>query len=272
MEELINKRIILLLRQFGLKDQEIDAYLMLLKDGECSVPKLAKKLKTSKSSVYYFVDKLKDSGFVCEKIKGNSTIITIDNPQKLQFLMEEQEMKFKMRKLNINNFLIPTLEKLSVSREKAIKSKDSLVDVKFYKGKTGVRRGLLEIFTEDLSWLGMFVSFQRQSMFLPEFFLNNFYLKLCEMNFIKKVLISEAERSFILEFSDKYLKNNSKIESFEVKQMPVLNIPEDIYVFKNRVLFVNLDVRNSYAILISDKALSMTLRGLFKVVWEVSEI
>jgi len=265
MEELINKKIVLLLKQFSLADQEIEAYMFLLREGKSSVPKLAKYLKTSKSSTYYLVEKLKRKGFICESIQGKKHLLKIDDPKKMKYLMEEQDRRLRMKKLNVNSFLIPTLERIKSEGKKS-------VDIKFFEGKRGVKKGMFEILVDEkVKEVYALFSLKRQEMLFFESFLCEFYEKLTSRRCKKKFLITEAESCCISKFKESFFAKKSERNSVSFRKMPILHIHEDIYVFGDSVLFINLDIKGSYAVVFFDKALAMTLKSMFKIVWEVSE-
>lgn len=267
METLINRKVNLILKQLGLKEQEIEAYMILLKKKESSVPSLAKDLNLSKSSAYSLVEKLIQKGFVCYAIKGKRQLIMADDPKKLKMLLEEQEINFKMKKLNVNSFLIPTLEKLGFYNQKSS-------NIKFYSGISGIKMAFSEVLLKFTDRIDVLMSFKRQKNFLPRSFLKSFYGELGrKKGLLRKILVPEGEKHFTPIIKHYFHRFREEIINLEIKELPILNISEDIFIFKEGALFINFQIKGGFAVVILDKALSLTLSMLFKIIWDqISDI
>lgn len=79
------------LKQFGLTDTEIKAYLALLGFGEATVLEIAKKANAYKANVYELLNSLEKRGLATHIKKNNKTFYSAINPEKLFEILENRK-------------------------------------------------------------------------------------------------------------------------------------------------------------------------------------
>lgn len=122
-----------LLQQIGLTELEAKAYLMLLKSGELSAGKLAKKLYLQRSTTYYLMEKLKAKGVIyeCLNVNGKTRLFKASNPKTLEIQAQETYEKIKQA--------IPKFPLISSEDET-----DEILLLKGYKGIKAIYEEILE--------------------------------------------------------------------------------------------------------------------------------
>lgn len=89
------------LAQFGLRDDEIKAFVFLLENGQQTAGTLAKKTGISRPSLYGFVKKLKELGLVTESQKDGIKIFFACSQEKLEKLFQEKIEELEQGKENM---------------------------------------------------------------------------------------------------------------------------------------------------------------------------
>lgn len=123
------------LNKLGFSDGEAKTYIAALELGETSVARIAQKAGLERTTVYGFLDNLKQRGLISLSHHGKKTLYNAENPKKLRVEVEEKE-KFV-------DALLPEL--LSITNALDRKPKIRYIDS---------REGIYDIYRETLRFPG----------------------------------------------------------------------------------------------------------------------
>src|SRR3989339_223529 len=123
----------LALKEYGLRDKEIEVYLALLPLGSINLQEIAKRINLPRTTIYNTLNYLSLKGLVSKIIKGHVTFFEATEPKKLINDMEEKK--------KLITSALPELEGL----KKQIKESSG---VEIYEGFKGISTILADIFKE----------------------------------------------------------------------------------------------------------------------------
>lgn len=129
------------LRHIGLIDGEINVYLFLLKNGASKALEISKGLGVARTTIYRFLESLKDKGLVSERLENNVRIFIGVDPEKIPDVLESRILEVRS--------VIKDLKKLE-------KKKVKEASVQLFRGKEGIKIILNDIFRacEDYAFMG----------------------------------------------------------------------------------------------------------------------
>jgi sugar-specific transcriptional regulator TrmB len=150
------------LKSLGFESEEIKTYLLLLELGQITAGILAKKLGVPRSSLYGFLKKLGEHGFVLESQKRGVKIFTAENPEKISLLFTQ---KIENLKTNQEQFktILPHLKRAN----------QKLVSPKMitFEGREGLQSALKDILLYyDLETFAFWPQKKMVEMLTPDFF------------------------------------------------------------------------------------------------------
>ncbi|KKQ79295.1 MAG: Transcriptional regulator, TrmB [Parcubacteria group bacterium GW2011_GWC2_38_7] len=111
------------LKQLGIEEKQAKVYLACLEMGKATVQDLAQKSGVKRTSIYNFLEELKQSGLVTELHQGARLFLVAENPNHLLHNLRERLKKMKT--------IIPELVSIYNLPENKPK-------VKYYEGQDGI--------------------------------------------------------------------------------------------------------------------------------------
>jgi sugar-specific transcriptional regulator TrmB len=112
------------LKKLGLSDGEASVYIYLANKNNGTVSQISKFIKTHRTTVYEFLEKLENKGLVSHILINNTKTYSITNPIKLKDYIDE--------KREIAENIIKTIKD-----SKKIDSKEPIIEI--HKGKEGIK-------------------------------------------------------------------------------------------------------------------------------------
>ena len=89
-----NEKLLSILKEIGLSNDEAEVYLSALSLGITSVLKLARATNIKRTTVYGIVDSLKEKGLMRIELKGLKQFYAAENPEKLEIMLERRKDQF----------------------------------------------------------------------------------------------------------------------------------------------------------------------------------
>ena len=127
------KKILEYLEQLDFSAIEAKIYLTLLKTGPLTVQELAKKTGINRTATYSHLNTLLEKGVLIEVMRQSRKKLTAVEPEQLNYLIERKFDKVKALKSQFPEIIN------SINTSFIQTNDEHNVDVKYYKGKTGIK-------------------------------------------------------------------------------------------------------------------------------------
>lgn len=240
-------KIVELLRQIGLSQNEACVYFALLSAGPSPVLKIAKASGVKRTTVYPVLESLQEQGIVRSESTGLKQKFVAEDPSKLEFVLDSRHNALKKH--------IPDLRSLYISD-------DSATSVKQYTGLRaikGVYEDILHNFKTN-DYCLVIGNVERWQSLDENFFMNHIE-KRAELGVKTRLLFQDSEKA---QWRKKFAKNFNE----QVKILPpsteldthLMLTPQKLVIFQLNEPLV--------AFVIENKATMKMQKQLFEVIWD----
>ncbi len=89
-----NEKLLWILKEIGLTEDEANVYLSTLSLGITSVLKIARATNIKRTTVYGIIDSLKEKGLMRIELKGLKQFYAVENPECLEIMLERRKDEF----------------------------------------------------------------------------------------------------------------------------------------------------------------------------------
>ncbi len=89
-----NEKLLGILKEIGLSEEEAQVYLSALSLGQTTILKLSKATNIKRTTVYGIVDTLKEKGLMRIELKGLKQLYVAENPERLEIMLERRKDDF----------------------------------------------------------------------------------------------------------------------------------------------------------------------------------
>ncbi len=89
-----NEKLLGILREIGLNEEEAQVYLSALSLGNTTILKLAKATNIKRTTIYGIVDALKEKGLMRIELRGLKQLYAAENPERLEIMLERRKDQF----------------------------------------------------------------------------------------------------------------------------------------------------------------------------------
>lgn len=89
-----NEKLLDILKDIGLNEDEANVYLSTLSLGETSVLKIARATNIKRTTIYGIIDSLKEKGLMRIEIRGLKQFYAAENPERLEIMLERRKNDF----------------------------------------------------------------------------------------------------------------------------------------------------------------------------------
>lgn len=250
------------LKKLGLTDKEIDIYLMLLSIGEATASNLAYRTGIAKNSCRYICEQLLEKKLISLKKRGNMFIYKADPPEKMMFLLEEEERKIQDKKEGFNRIL-GDLINLS-------NPENTLPKIRFYNGYDGIKDSYRDMISEckGKEMMAIFSVVENVGVELQEFFLKEYVPSRVEKEIFMKNICLDSPKGIKYKQNDKRDLRETKVVSS--KLFPVINT--EINLYDNSMHYMSFDTKDSFAMIVQDTYITSMLKAVFTIIWNNHKI
>ncbi len=233
--------IVNVLKEFGMSDNEIQVYTILLKFGSVTAGEIASKSKVHRINVYDILERLQERGLVSYVMIGKTKYYEAAHPKKLLQIQEDRKESLKQ--------ILPKLEGFQ-------KLGKYPQDATIYKDLAGIKN-VIDNHTNSKTPVYLFGSGWGFKEFFPHYF--EIYHSRLERNKIKvKVLLSKGVKKTDLKLPKLY----------DARYLPLdMLFPSSTAVYEDKVLMIMWS-SHPIAILIRGKEVSDSYKKYFEVLWE----
>ncbi len=243
-------------KHLDLSDGEAKTYLTLLKSEALSVRELASKTGIKRTTAYLYIDQLIEKGLIIRLVKGSRKLVAATEPKENLSILAEKKLQTAK---NIKEELPDMLKTITASIPTM---KDTEAEIKYYKGKNGVKK----IYEESLKAkeLRSFVNLSDIEKNFPEnfqlfdnAFKHNPHIKMYEI---------VDNSSLSKEKSEASGKNNRYFYKFLPEDMKLKST--DILIYDDKIGIINLkDTVNG--VILHNTDLYFSFKLLFDFIWKI---
>jgi sugar-specific transcriptional regulator TrmB len=247
------------LKSFGLDSKQISIYLTLLRRGRLTNLEIARHSGINRTTVYRFLETLKEIGLVEEVIDENTTYAQAVDPSQLQLIIKQKEAEI----IHLKTVLPTIISELSVLEDKVIPS----TKVVYFRGI----KGLQQLLWNTLKAKGEQVGFG---------YLNwndgvgqAFAEKLREEYVIRKVHLREILNE--VDEKGEYTSVNQYFNNYYQHRMipkEKLEIKHDTYIYNDVFAFYHIYKGELFGVEIHNAEIAKTQKQMFEILWEQSQI
>ncbi|MFA6424075.1 MAG: helix-turn-helix domain-containing protein [Candidatus Magasanikbacteria bacterium] len=232
------------LKTMGIDEKQAQVYLACLELGKGTIQEVSLKSGVKRTSIYNFLEEMKNKGLVSEIKEGKKVVLVAEDPNNLSLRLQRQSEEFKQS--------LPEL--MSIFNLPSHKPK-----VKFYQGVEGIKNAYSDLLTAQGSIYGfadyekMFYLMDSLSIWrIPE---ERAKRKIKYFNIAKD---SHTARD-VQKKDDEQLRETRLVKDVEFET--------EINIYDNKVTMMSFR-RPGAAVIIEDAAIAQTLRSIWKAWWK----
>lgn len=243
-----NQKLLEILKNIGLEENEAQVYLSALSLGPTSVLKISRASGLKRTTVYGIIEDLKQKGLMRVELKGLKQYYTAESPEKLEVILESKQKEFSAY---LPEFL--TLHK-DEGRESVIK---------IYTGIKAMKQIYLDTLKEiKVNGDYMVITHQEKWFDLdPEFWMKNYIEKRAKLNIKTRLLFQDSK---VAREHKKFEKNFNE----QIKILPLntdLNV--DMILLPDKMIIVEL-IAPYMTLVIENKSIIELNRQMFNLLWD----
>ncbi len=232
-----------ILQSLNLTDSQGRVYVATLELGQSNMQGLARKSGIKRSTIYTFIEEMKERGLVLETKRRKRTLYSAAHPEHLVELE-------KTRLAEIQS-LLPEL--LAVYNQSRIKPR-----VVFYEGVDGIKEVYADTLKERKPIVG-WSDYEQSQKVLGEYY-HSYAKERSQRNILYRCIARDTP-----EARQKLLAANKELR--EIKLSPSGDIATELYIYGNKILLINFRSTRPIAILLEDTSIAGTLRSIWEDAW-----
>jgi sugar-specific transcriptional regulator TrmB len=249
-----------ILTSLGLKEKEVQLYLLLLSLGSAPASVVGKRAGMPKSTARYLCLELAQKGFVALTHKGDVMYYTAEPPEKLLLLVEQQRWEMEQREASVRSIIEPLKD--------LIHPDSVLPRLRYFEGTAGLDKAWDEILGETPPG-GEFLSFvhplhpgdidDRQ----PH--LDRFMRKRVKKGITNRLLATDSPESRLLQKKDKEYLRETRIMRGQTMEHPT-----EIMLFSDKIYTLSIMPSATFASIMQNESAAAMQRLVFESLWEKS--
>ena len=235
-----------LVQALGLSEQEIAVYLAALELGEANIQEISRKSGVKRTSIYNFIDTLKERQLLSEIKKGKRKFYSAVSPH---HLVDEQKSKVASVER-----LIPQL--LAVQNTGRNKPR-----VSFFEGIEGIK----EIYAMTLREKQIIYAWEdldKAVGMLPPVFLKNYLKERTAKNIPARCIDRDTPSA------REWTAKNDALIARESRFIQSAEFGTEIDVFGDKVAFFRWDKQRPFGVVIDDAGIAAALRVAWQELWD----
>lgn len=233
------------LASIGLSEQETAVYVATLELGEATVQEIARKSGVKRTSIYNFIDKLKDRQILFETKKKKRHVFSAAHPKHL----------LEMERLRLHELESTMPQLLAIHNLSTRKPR-----VTFYEGVEGIKEiygDMLEVRSPIVAWSDQKHLWQVLGKDYGEYFPP----ERAKRGITFKGIANDTPENRSLSKNDEKLLRETKFMSAKH------DLKTEINVYADKVLMASLRSSPAFAVLIQDQGIADTLRATWAELW-----
>lgn len=242
------------LAHFDLNEKEVRVFLSVLEKGASSVQEIADSTGFKRTSVYMYLDTLKEKGFIHETRKRRKKLYLAIKPEKIKDLYEIKKIETEKLEMKLDPMIERILSYCPQEYE------ESYPSVSYFEGKTGLKKVYEDTLSGDHKYIYTFTAWDDMLKVLPEY-LPEYVRRRAKKNIHSNCIAVSTQ------LAQKYAEKD-KEECRTTKFLPkkaALSLETVIYGDKLAMLYFK---EKYVGIIIENQQLVSSQRLIFESLWE----
>lgn len=234
-----------LLNSLGLSEVQAAVYFAALELGGANMQELARKSGIKRTSIYNFIDDLKERGFITETIKKKRKVYSAVDPDQL--------VEIEKTRLSELERTLPEL--------RAIQNKSRTKPrVAFYEGIEGIKEVYADMLKDKKEILA-YEDLEHMSIALPKIFYDWFPPERARRGIpFKSILRDSSEARHLIQKNIRLLRQSKLLNTADWKT--------EINIYGDKVALMSFRSKMPFCVLIEDHDIAETLRTLWNELWK----
>lgn len=245
-----NNKLINLLKEIGLTDNEAKTYLALLSLGKTSIQKISRVSEIKRTTVYDIIDSLQQKGLIRIEMEGFKRKFVAESPERLERILDQNQQKFKE---HLPDFL--SLYNLEGTQN----------ILKYYEGVEGLKNAYQNILDDIKAGEDYMIVSNGQGVFdlYGEWF-KDFSERRSKKDLRIRVLVADTN----------WAQENKKLD--QIYNMETRVLPKNTKLQTNMVVtpqkvLINQITQPIIGIVIENKSVIEMQQQIFEILWDSSE-
>lgn len=238
------KKLSKLLKKLGLSEKESQVYLTILELGDATVQDVSKRSGVARTSIYNFLENMKEMGLISDIKKGNKRMLIAEDPEILLDKVKQQ---------------VEEIEEAIPDFMSIYNRPENKPQVRLYQGKDGLK----QVYEDTLKYsndLHVFSDFEKILSTMDQNWMWNYADRRKEKN-IKAYSIAKKDKT------SKTIKQKDEEQLRETKLVSDVKFETEINIYGDKVAM--LSFKKPYTgVVIQDKAIAQTLLSVWKMLWK----
>lgn len=247
------------LKKIGFSVSEANVYLSLLPIGTAPASVIAKKAGMSRTNTRDICKQFVRKGLFSETQRANTFFYSIEPPEKIFYLIDEQQKILDEKKIELER---------NLSKIKALIDPETILPrVKFYEGKSVLKayRGVLDnlkIGKEMKTFSKLLDPKEDPQNYFP--LIEKMIHERTKKNITMKLLIPKTKLG-------KEYKNKDKDFLRETRFIPSKNLnfsAKEVTIYGNQIFTFSFSEDGAFCLVVENKEIAQMYHSLFDLVWE----
>jgi len=233
-----------LLKTLGMNHLQAQVYVAALELGEATMQALARKSAVNRSTIYTFIDELKERGYILETRKNKRKVYSAVHPERLVEMQQSRVVELQR--------VLPEL--LAINNKS-----DKKPRVTFYEGFSGIE----DVYADMLREKKEILAYEDLDSLMTAFGgrpVGNFPQERAH----RDILLRSISRDTPL--AREFCKRNRGLLR-ETKFTTAPEFKTDINIYGDKVALIDLQGETQFAVLIENHNLAETMRTVWQQLW-----
>jgi sugar-specific transcriptional regulator TrmB len=256
------------LKMLGLSEKEAQILEFLLFSGENTPSKIAQRLKINRTTVYDLLNNLAAKGLITKLIKIKKLTFQAAPPKYWVHYWDKQENQVQEQR-KLYEKMLPDLDALSRKNEHSPR-------VTFYEGLDGIEQAILDSLDVMSNEIVGFSSVSQVLKYIPSKIISFYAKEKIRREIASRFVVKHSdENSDVLgKYKKEFYKNDTENKftpKYRIYSYGTRKINNEIMVYDDKVMIINIVPPYYSAVLIRDKDISESQKAIFEIAWQVSK-
>ncbi|MDA3814838.1 MAG: hypothetical protein PF549_00545 [Patescibacteria group bacterium] len=241
----MNEKLLKILSSLGIDEKQSLVYIACLELGSATVQELSQKSGIKRTSIYNFLEEMKQKGLLLEIEKSNKTVLVPENPE---ILAEKAENNLKQ----IKTALPELMGFFNLPSDKP--------KVRYYQGETGMKQVYLDLLNEKKTVYG-FSDYEKMFESMKDFNPWTIPDERAQRNIEFYCIAKDGPRGKEVKARDtKDLRKTKLVENLEFET--------EINIYGNKVSMLSFK-RPFACVIVEDQAIAQTMKSIWQNWWNL---